>query len=759
MPFIKSRKHLIAATASNRHFTAVALLSSFSLVSQAQAIQTTTLDKINVQGEQLKRYSADKPASGKYTQPLIDTTQTINIIGKDLLNEQGATSLSEALRNSPGVGTFYVGENGTTATGDATYMRGFDSSSSIYVDGIRDLGSITRDVFNLEQIEVTKGPSSSDYGRTSPTGAINLITKQPFLRNTSTANISYGTASQRRFTSDLNLITSPDSAFRLNVMGQDSGVPGRNDVKNKRWGFAPSAAFGLETSTRVFVNLQYINQENIPDGGVLTIGLPGYSTPDSARTQISTAPRVDSKNFYGTRSDFEHVKSSMATVRIEHDIGNQTKLQNTLRWGRNEQRYLLTSYRGNSENLVTPNLADPSTWTLNREIPTFKDQINTILTNQTNLNLTLKTSSIEHNIATGVELTRERMQGYGISSSGRWPAANLYHPNPDVSGLSWAANGAYAHGQTDTTAFYLFDTLKFSRRWYVNGGLRWDRYNTDYSALLCDPVRGRIYCNTTTTILDQFKGNASGTLFGWKTGVLFKPTEHSSLYINYAVSQQPPGGASLELSAKPQNSNNPNYRPQTARTAETGVKWNSSQERLQLTAAIYNTEVKNDVVQDPIDLQYYQNGEKRVRGVELSAVGQVTDAWSMSAGFTTMDAKVKQGPAVSADGSLGLAYTPNQAFTAWTTYTFPFGLTIGGGARYAGEMKRDSKSAIGTPTDIESYWVIDMVLSYRLSEHLDLRLNSYNLLDKDYVAAINKSGYRYAPGTPRAFLLTANLRF
>ncbi len=140
-------------------------------------------------------------------------------------------------------------------------MRGFDSSSSIYVDGIRDLGSITRDVFNLEQIEVTKGPSGPDYGRTSPTGAINLITKQPFLHNANTASISYGTASQRRITSDLNLIVSPDSAFRLNIMGQDSGVPGRNNVKNKRWGLAPSAAFGLGTSTRVFVNLHIYQPE------------------------------------------------------------------------------------------------------------------------------------------------------------------------------------------------------------------------------------------------------------------------------------------------------------------------------------------------------------------------------------------------------------------------------------------------------------------------------------------------------------------
>src|SRR3546814_13342222 len=115
--------------------------------------------------------------SPKFTQPLVDTTQTIQVIGSDLFNEQGATTLTEALRNSPGVGTFYVGENGNTTTGDAVYMRGFDTSGSIFVDGIRDLGSISRDVFNIEQIEVAKGPAGPDNGRTAPSGAINLATK------------------------------------------------------------------------------------------------------------------------------------------------------------------------------------------------------------------------------------------------------------------------------------------------------------------------------------------------------------------------------------------------------------------------------------------------------------------------------------------------------------------------------------------------------------------------------------------------------
>ena len=148
-----------------------------------------------------------------------------------------------------------------------------------------------------------------------------------------------------------------------------------------------------------------------------------------------------------------------------------------------------------------------------------------------------------------------------------------------------------------------------------------------------------------------------------------------------------------------------------------------------------------------------------MQGIELGVVGKLTDAWSVSAGFTTMDTEVVEGTAVAQDGSTSLTYTPDKAFTAWTTYTTPFKLTLGGGARYSGELKRGTDGAVGTPTHTEDYWVFDAVASYPVNEHLDLRLNAYNLFDKEYVAAINKSGYRYTPGLERSFLLTANVRF
>jgi catecholate siderophore receptor len=779
MAAIKSRKHAVTSCkqpATAGMLTAATLLTGLALafpaaaadVSAGSFLEPQVANAKNLPGVKVEAvagddYRVDHVSSPKFTQPLIDTTQTISVITKELLQQQGATTLTEALRNSPGVGTFYVGENGSTSTGDGIYMRGFDTSGSIFVDGVRDLGSISRDVFNIEQVEVTKGPAGTDNGRTSPTGAVNLASKQPQLGNGISGSIGYGSGQHKRATADWNQTLGDTSAFRLNVMGQDSGAPGRDKVENNRWGIAPSLAFGMNTPTRVYLDLLHVKQNNLPDGGVPTIGLPGYSSPDPTRPFLADASMVDPRNFYGTDADHDDVKADMFTIIVEHDFSPDVALHNTTRWGRTHQDYLLTSFKGDAANLLTPGIDDPSTWTIARSNPTFKDQTNRILTNQTNVTANFETGAIVHDLSAGIELTREKASTTGMAAlaGSAWPAANLYHPDADVNGLVYGRNGADSHGQTDTEAAYVFDTLKFNEQWQVNAGVRLDHYKTDFdSMVVCGGRRGPD-CGSLPagSVLPGVDTSKSGNLPNYKLGVLYKPAANGSIYANFAVSQEPPGGNTLTLSNSANSADNPTFDPQKARTVELGTKWDLLGEKLLLTGALYRTTVSNDLVQDPVDLQYYQIGRKRVQGIELSMVGKLTDNWAVTAGYTTMDARVIDGNAVANDGSSDLAYTPKSAFTAWATYHLPFDLTIGGGARYAGEMKRGTDGAVGTPAFTESYWVFDAMASYPVNKHFDLQLNLYNLFDKDYVAAINKSGYRYTPGTPRAAMLTANIRF
>jgi catecholate siderophore receptor len=772
MACITSRKHPTRPSPLARSMAAGLLTGlAFALPAHAgttdpaepQVRDAKRLPSVEVNATRNADYRADTVDSPKFTQPLLDTPQTIGIITRDLFEQQGATTLTEALRNSPGVGTFYAGENGSTTTGDGISMRGFDTSGSIFVDGVRDLGSISRDLFNIEQVEVTKGPDGTEYGRTAPTGAINMVSRQPLLADGAAASVAYGSAQQQRLTADLNRRIGEHAALRLNAVGQDSGVPGRDRVRNRRWGVAPSLAFGLGTPTRVYLDGLHVKQNNVPDGGVPTIGLPGYESPDTTRPQIALAPRVDSGNFYGTAQDHDHVTADMLTLIVQHDFSSDLALRNTTRWGRTRQDYLLTSFIASAANLLTPDLVDPSTWTLARSNPNFKHQSNRILTNQTSLTASFATGRVIHNFNAGVELTEEKATNVGFAplDASTWPAANLYHPDPRVGGLRYGESGAWSSGTTDTAAAYAFDTLKFGERWQVTAGLRLDRYTTRFDSMALCGERNSPACGTlpSGTPVPGLQARIVDTLPNGKLGVLYKPAPNGSIYANYAMSQEPPGGNTLLLSSSTRSADYPGLDPQRASTTEVGTKWDLLDQRLLLTAALYRTVVRNELTQDPIDLQYYQTGRKRVQGIELGVVGRLTDDWGVSAGFTTLDAKVTDGQAVSDDGSRDLAYTPRSAFTAWTTYRLPFGLTVGGGARYAGPMKRGTDGAIGTPATTGAYWVFDAMASYPLNRHVDLQLNLYNLFGKDYIAAINKSGYRYMPGTSRAAMLTANIRF
>jgi len=744
MTSIRNRKHSV-----NHYAAAFSILAlpAFAHAETAPAADADTTTVV-VTGQRTP-YKSDVSNNRKATADLLNTPQTITVIGKDLMREQGATTLSEALRNAPGVGTFYLGENGSTSTGDAVFMRGSDVSGNIFVDGVRDVASISRDVFNIDSVEVLKGAAGTDIGRGAATGAISLWSKHANLRDAFSGSVAAGAEGYVRATADLNWHITDGNAFRLNLMDQDGGVPGRDAIKNTRWGIAPSLGFGLEGHTRVYFDALHVEQDNVPDGGVSTIGLPGYSTPDpGTRDFLNSAPRADPNNFYGTNDDHDSIETNAMTATIEHDLSDTADISNLTRWSRTGQDYQLTSFLGQglsgTRPLRTPDPADPSTWTLTR-YPNNKDTVNTLWANQTNLRAHVTTGAIAHSLSAGVELTREEQKSWTFdttAAAGAYPPASVYDPDPGVSGYHRIRTG-YTFGRTDTTAVYVNDTMAFGRAWQLTAGLRYDHYKTTFDTVLLNGSK------TGFAVEDD--------LLTGKLGLVWKPAADASVYASYAVTKQPPGGATFTL-VNTANVNNPDVEPQEAKSSEIGGKWDLLHDRLSLTGAVYRTEYADAIAQDT-DGTFYRTGDKSVSGVELGMVGQITHAWNISAGYTVMNTRVKNQAPVTADGSYNLTYSPSDAFTLWTTFTPGKRLTFGGGVRYNGEMKRGSDGAIGTPAFVKSYAVWDGVAKYRLTRQVELQLNVYNLFDKTYVAAINKSGYRYTPGTPRTVRLTANFSF
>jgi catecholate siderophore receptor len=751
MKTIKSRKHPQPHVMGAALAAVLLPLAAHAADADNAAPDMKPSSKVEIVGKTENPFKAEHASSAKYTEKLLDTAQTVQVIKKELFEQQGAVTLTEALRNTPGVGAFFLGENGNTNTGDAIFMRGFDTSGSIFVDGARDIGSISRDTFNLEQIDVLKGPAGTDTGRGSPTGSINLVSKKANLTAGKSGSILGGTDSQKRATADVNTVLNAERgiALRLNAMAQDSDAPGREVVNNKRWAVAPSLGFGLNGATRVYLDYLHVDQDNVPDGGVPTIGLPGYTSPDPTRPFLSSAAPVDPNNFYGSNSDFDKVKANMATIRVEHEFAPNMRLSNVSRYGRTKQDYLLTAWLASTANFKTPVVGDPSTWTVARSTRTVKDAENKILTNQTTLTTDFTTGDVAHTLVSGLEFVNETQVTYGRTGLGTLPAANLYRPNPadPVTGLTLARTGAYNEGDVDTQSLFVFDTMKFGEKWIFNGGVRVDRFRGTYNAVAL-----------TNNVLVPTRFNVGKTLVNGKASLLYKPTANSSVYGMVASSKQPPGAA-FTVSGSASSAQNPAYDPQATRTYELGGKLDLLRQKLALSAALFRTDVKNEVEQDPVDLQWYQTGHKRVQGVELGMTGALSTNWLVSAGYLYMDTSIEAGRMITADGGNSLTYTPKSSFTLWTSYDVTPSFKIGGGARFSDELKRGTDGAVGTPKYTESYWVFDAMASYRISPNLDLRLNVYNIADEEYVASINKSGYRYTPGAARSASLTANYRF
>lgn len=762
MSYIRNRKHAsVRQPLLTQSLIALAALGPLA----AQAQQASGKDEQQLKGVTVtatadSAYKAEAVSSPKLTQPLLDTTQTITVIKKEVLAQQGAGSLVEALRNTPGI-TLQLGENGNTSAGDTFQMRGFSAQTSIFLDGIRDLGAVSRDVFNIEQIEVSRGPAGTDVGRGAAAGYINLASKLPGMSNAASAIVSYDSGERLRATADLNQKIGASSAFRINVLAQDGGQVGRKVIDKKTIGVAPSLAFGLGTPTRVFLFSQHTRQDGLPDGGLPAVGLGNFYNANPA---VDNAPQVDRDNFYGFDSDYEEVNADMVTVKIEHQLGADSMLTNTSRYGKSNIDRILTGINalGNLGTVDAPSA--PNTWTVARSRQSVLQE-NKIMANTTNVVTEFQTGSVGHTVSTGLEFLSEEQTTplRTVASLGVAAPANLYHPNRNdaLAAYAPALGGAYSKGNTTTAAVYAFDTLKLNDQWQVNGGVRVERYNTATSSIALSTATANPTLPVNTPLGSRF--DKSDNLVSWKVGALYKPKPDGSIYLAYATSETPPGSANFALSANANNINNAAMDPQKTRNLELGTKWDLIQKKLAVTATLYRTENRNEipVLEDQASNTYSQGGNRRVQGLELGVVGQITPAWSVIGGFATMDAELIEGAGNTPTGT-GTRWSPDRSANLWTTYKINDKFTVGGGARYMSEQRR--VIAPGLPQTagaqaVPSYAVTDAVLSYKISKNVSLQLNVYNVFDREYVAALNNGGSRILAGAPRSAQLTANIGF
>ena len=722
-----------------------AMLEGLSLTFRFTSPDTVTIDlaRLSASVDVTGRAPETVVSTPKYTQPLREIPQTIEIIPREVMEAQGVTTLSEALRNVPGI-TMQAGEGGgaSSTAGDMFNMRGFNAANSLFVDGVRDDGLISRDVFNVEQVEVFMGPTGSDVGRSTAAGYVNMQTKLPHLPAAHSAQINLGSSARRRFSVDTNaplrLGTSggwwSNSAVRLNALWQDNGVPGRDLVELESQAIAASIAFGIDTPTRVMASAQILHQDNLPDYGIPGAAWDEPLTPASA---LAPAP-VAQSNYYGSPAyDYDSANQQSYTARVEHDVDPRLTLRNQTRYNKTHREAVITT-------IQNPTAYNPATdlVTLARQ---GNERENSITSNQTSGTSRFSTGSLRHASNVGFEYTHERQFAPALTGVGTRQPVDIFNPNPNdpVTGYAVARSGALTDGVSDTIALYAFDTVDLGRSWQVTGGLRWEHYDVDFRAVDTTGV---------TTTNEQ----ASDGILSGKAGILYRIRPEGNVYVSYGTTVTPPGTANFTLSAQANNQNNPNVDPQESRNFEVGSKWDLAGGRLSLSTAVFrtrNTNVIYTVDATAIPPIYNQDDAQRVDGFTIGGAGQILPQWQVMANFAYLDATLESQNPVNNGNRLTL--TPRFSGSLWTTYRFPRRISIGGGVRATDSVFINAANTIQSP----GYRLVDALAEYEVNQHLTLRLNVYNVTDQIYIRNVNNNGGRYNPGNSRSMQVTTGFRF
>ncbi|KQS49667.1 MULTISPECIES: TonB-dependent receptor [unclassified Sphingomonas] len=776
-------------------------------------------DEILVNGQR------ERDSGPKQVAPLVNTPRSVIVLPKDVIEQTGSNSLADALRTVPGI-TFGAAEGGNPI-GDRPFIRGFDSQGSIYVDGVRDLASQTREVFAVDSVQIVRGSDSTLGGRGSAGGTINILSRLPQLENFGSLSGSYGEADYKRITGDVNLKISDTAAFRIEGMWHDQDVAGRDAIWSKRWGVAPSFAVGLGTPTRLTASFYHMESSELPDSGIpylYTIanhpGTGNISTQPALGTVTTAGGQtgyVSRKNFYGLANrDFRDANTNQATIRVEHDFGGIT-LRNTARYTHSDQSYIFTLPDDSQGNVFGTAAVNPTSgaagtrgdvltggyvWTRGNTRYGYSESI----VDQTDLYGKFDTGSIEHSFSLGTEISWEKTRrGAFVSANGstisprcntatiaRSYCVSLFDPNPNAPWVNYTsdtsttptpivkgATSAETQNDANTKAVYAFDSITLMPALILNLGARYDRFES----------------TITLPGATQTKVKRVDNLFNWQAGLVFKPTPETSLYASYATAATPPNsllGEGREDNAITAATLNL-LKPQKTKSYEVGAKASLFGEKLQLGAAVFQTDIANARVLDDNNTASFI-GETRIRGVEFNVSGTILPGWTVFGGFTHLDPKIIDGgfttltaaalPGIQPARTIGVVsvntgkqvpQTAKNSFTATTNVAVTKRLQIGGTALYMDEQiggYADNRTATQTAAGVVSvnpatkvltrstpdYWRFDARASYKLTDNVDLSVNAQNLTNKTYFSQTYASHYAtLAAG--RTIFGTVNLRF
>lgn len=690
-------------------------------------------DDFNPSGSQLSKLPADRR----------DVPQSVTIVNRALMESQGVSSLSDALRNVPGI-TIGGAEGGQI--GNNINLNGFSARTDIYLDGFRDRGQYYRDTFALDQVEVLMGPSSMLFGRGSTGGVINQVTKKPKLQAATEVSGSVTTNGLVRATADVNTPTGDTSAFRISAMAQDGRPSTRDEMTVQDFGIAPSWRYGIGTSTEITLSALLQHNEDMPDYGIPAIN--GHPV------------NVNRNTYYGFNNDRTRQNIASLNAGIDHKFSPNLRLRNVTAFN-----YVETDARETAPNAVgSINAAGAFTALTTTNLPLSQLYVRQqshdrnirdySIYNQTELTAKFDTGAVKHTLLTGLELGHDgyNNQNYyrngscgttalnpATGTSGYVACTPVVNPTyQDSPGSVPTRTGNLQGGSANTVAVYANDSIEFSKQWKAVAGVRYDKYIASIS--------NSINSSNTTGNTALPNANQDVHFTSVRLGGIWQPTEVQSYYVSYGTSFNP----SLEqlVGTVGQQS----LDPEKNKAYEAGGKWDLMSGNLSLTSAIFR--ITKDNARSQIDATTYAlTGKIQVDGFRAGVTGRITPKWQVFAGYTYLDGEIKEGIAAGTQGKVP-TNTPKHTATAWTSYSILPSWEVGGGAFYMSQRYANNTNTV----QVGGFVRWDGMIAYHQPRY-DVRLNLFNIFDKKYYdALIQSDGGRSVPGTGRTAMLSFTYR-
>ncbi len=780
----------------------LSVLASLIMAAPAGA-QPVQLGPVTVQDNADKNaLNKAPPVAAMPSSSLQDTPQAVSVVSGETMRQQATSTLGEALRNVPGI-TIAIGEGGQLA-GDQFRIRGFDAKDDIYLDGLRDFAAYTRDSFNYEEVQVLKGPSGLMFGRGTTGGAINIVSKTPFLEDRNIVNLEGGNGSHFRAMADSNYKLSETSAVRLNLMFTDTGVVDRDLVHSQRWGVAASVALGLGTDTTFTASYIHQGANGRPD-----YGIPVAVPPTSVYALPASENGVPRSNFLSFHTDKDRNDADLVTAKITHRANDWLTLQNDLRaaaysryfqyttidrcdttaatnncagtlFGSNPTSTLAGIGGGGPYNQNSWGVQDVFTATANFHLGGLR---NTLIVggdasyqnaDRTIYAYTLPPTS-QYFYALGSHTRARTDIGVSLFNPTHLPPPgyNVVFPTAaNSTGANAGATNATAttvtnsSGRSTDLAFFATDRLWLDEAWSIIAGVRVDRYNANFTA---------VTVGTAATGPQTTTAKSPSTLVNPRASLVWEPDGNTTVYFSYGKAAIPIG-TSVVGSTTPITTANQALEPEESETLELGAKYSLFDGALGLTGSLFKILKANATITDPVSgLVQLQSGQKqRVQGAEFSATGKLIDDLSVTASYTYLEPVITFDLSCSTTAPIAcnpnpftigkqIFFVPKNAASIWVDYnakSWLEGLTLAGGLVYQSKLFNaiTTSGTAPNPTGITRIATIpetiqlDAMAAYDFGGAYRVQFNINNLTDRlNYSQSF---GNRGTPSPGRTFIVS-----